>query len=444
VWLIIAIVACALAGLALWEAASWRAAGLFIGALVVAFGVLHVTASAMIRGARSLPRFQSLMWRQAVSNLHRPGSQTRTVIVSLGVGVMVILALHLVERNLLWEIGENVPKDAPSYFFIDIQPDQHQAFARLLGEHGQQNVALTPLVRSRLSAINSEVIQSEGREKQEHGWYFTREYVLTFQQDLPKGNILLEGKWWDGEHDALRNVAELKVSVEEEAARHLGLKLGSSVEFDIQGTVVKATVASLRKVDWGNMSTNFYFIFPPGALAGAPMTYVATANVAPGEEVALQQAVVAAFPNVSAINIRDILDSVARVVDRISLVIRLMAVLAIVAGLIVLAGSLAANRYQRIYEAMILKSLGARRRTLAAIFLAEYSLLGAAAGLVGVFLATILAWGVVYWIFDLTWLFQPIAAAFGLVITVVITVTVGVLSTFRILGLKPLPVLRQE
>ena len=128
------------------------------------------------------------------------------------------------------------------------------------------------------------------------------------------------------------------MSVEEEAARHLGLEIGSSVEFDIQGTVVKATVASLRKVDWGNMSTNFYFIFQPGALAGAPMTYVATAHVAPGEEVALQQAVVAAFPNVSAINIRDILDSVGRVVDRISLVIRLMAILAILAGLIVWPG----------------------------------------------------------------------------------------------------------
>ena len=444
VWIVIGAVACALAGLALWEADSWRAAGLFIGALAVAFGVLHVTASAMIRGARGLPRFQSLMWRQAVSSLHRPGSQVRTVVVSLGVGVMVILALYLVERNLLWEIGENVPKDAPSYFFIDIQPDQEHAFARLLAEHGQQNVALTPLVRSRLSAINSEIIQPEGREKQEHGWYFTREYVLTFQQDLPKGNVLLKGQWWGGEQEAFHDPAEIKVSVEEEAARHLGLELGSSVEFDIQGTIVKATVTSLRKVDWGNMSTNFYFIFQPGALTGAPMTYVATAHVAPGEEVALQQAVVAAFPNVSAINIRDILDSVGRVVDRISLVIRLMAILAILAGLIVLAGSLASGRYQRIYDAMILKSLGAHRRTLAAMFLAEYSLLGTAAGLVGALLATILSWGVVYWIFDVSWLFQPLATAFGIVATVVITVGVGVLSTFRILGLKPLPVLRQE
>jgi putative ABC transport system permease protein len=192
------------------------------------------------------------------------------------------------------------------------------------------------------------------------------------------------------------------------------------------------------------MSTNFYFIFEPGALDGAPMTYVATARVAPQDEVALQRAVVSAFPNVSAISIRDILDSVGRVVDRISLVIRLMAALAILAGLIVLAGALAAARYQRIYDAMIFKSIGARRRTVAGMFLAEYAVLGTAAGLVGAVLATALSWGVMRWILDVPWLFQPSAIAIGILMTVVLTISVGVLSTFRILGLKPLPVLRQE
>jgi putative ABC transport system permease protein len=234
------------------------------------------------------------------------------------------------------------------------------------------------------------------------------------------------------------------VSVEEEAARHLGMDVGSLVEFDIQGARVKGRVGSLRKVDWGNMSTNFYFIFEPGALDGAPMTYVATARVASRDEGPLQRAVVSAFPNVSAINIRDILDSVARVVNRISLVIRFMAALAILAGLIVLSGALAATRYQRIYDAMILKSLGARRRTLAAMFLAEYAVLGTAAGIVGAMLATALSWGVTYWILDVPWLFQPSAIVFGILATVILTVSVGVLSTFRILGLKPLPVLRQE
>jgi putative ABC transport system permease protein len=433
-----------LAGLALWQADSWRTAGLFIGALVVAMALLQLTAWALVQGARRVPRLRSLVWRHALASLHRPGSQTRTVIVAVGIGVMVLLAVHLVERNLLWEIGQNVPTDSPSFFFIDIQPDQRQAFARLLADRGQRDVRLTPLVRSRLSAINGEAIRSEDHEKREHGWYFTREYVLTFQKDLPKGNVIVKGQWWSDQAQAPSDRPEVKVSAEEEAARHLGLRLGSSIEFDIQGARVRATISSIRKVDWGNMSTNFYFIFEPGALDGAPMTYVATARVAQGEDVALQRAIVAAFPNVSAINIRDILDSVARVVDRISLVIRFMAALAILAGLIVLAGALAAGRYQRIYDAMILKSVGARRRILAGMFLAEYMMLGTAAGFVGAVLATGLSWGVVYWLVDIGWLFQPMAIASGIVVTVVITVTVGVLSTFRILGLKPLPVLRQE
>jgi putative ABC transport system permease protein len=443
-WLAIGVLALALAGLALWQAGSWRAGGLFIGALVVALGLLHLTAWALIRGARRLPWLRPLIWRQALANLHRPGSHARTVIVSVGVGVMVILAVHLIQKNLLWEIGQNVPTDAPSFFFIDIQPDQHNAFAGLLAEGGQSNIRLTPIVRSRLSAINGEAIRAEGYEKREHGWYFTREYVLTFQDDLPKGNVLIEGQWWKAGSGAPGEHLEPGLSVEEEAAHHLGLDLGSVVEFDIQGARVKGRVSSIRKVDWGNMSTNFYFIFETGALDGAPITYVATARVAPQDEVALQRAVVSAFPNVSAISIRDILDSVGRVVDRISLVIRLMAALAILAGLIVLAGALAATRYQRIYDAMIFKSIGARRRTVAGMFLVEYAVLGTAAGLVGAVLATALSWGVMRWILDVPWLFQPSAIAIGILMTVVLTVSVGVLSTFRILGLKPLPVLRQE
>jgi putative ABC transport system permease protein len=433
-----------LAGLALWQAPSWRSAALFIGGLIVALGLLLLTATILIRGARALPRPRSLVWRQALANLHRPGSQASTVVISVGIGVMVILAVHLVERNLLWEIGQNIPNDAPSFFFIDVQPDQRDAFAQLLGDHRQRDIRLTPLVRSRLSAVNGQPIQPQVYENRDHGWYFTREYVLTFQSTLPKGNVITQGQWWRTDSEPSVPQGEPQVSVEVEAAHHLGLSLGSSIQFDIQGAKVTARVTSLRKVDWGNMSTNFYFIFEPGALQGAPMTYVATAQVLPSDEVPLQRAVVARFPNVSAINIRDILDSVARVIQRISLAIRFMAALTILAGLIVVVGALSATRFQRIYEAMVLKAVGARRSILGATFLVEYALLGVVAGLAGAVLASALAWGVMYWILDVPWLFQPKALAWGVIATVFITSGVGVLSTFRILGCKPLPVLRQE
>lgn len=439
-WVASGPLALALAGLALWQAGSWRAAGLFIGALIAALSLLRGAAWMVARLASRLPRWRPLAWRQGLANLYRPGNQVKTILVSVGVGVMVILAIHLVERNILWEIGENIPTDAPSFFFIDIQPDQQEAFARLLAERGHAEARLTPLIRSRLWALNGQPISRENYEEREHGWYFTREYVLTFLKDLPKDNVVTKGDWWN----AVESSREPQVSVEEEAARRLGLELGSTVEFDIQGAKVSGRVASIRKVEWGNMSTNFYFIFQPGALDGAPMTYVATARVDPSEEVPLQRAVIAAFPNVSAINIRDVLDSVARVVDRISLVIRFMAGLSILAGTIVLAGALAATRFRRIYEAMILKAVGATRGDVAQTFAVEYALLGAAAGVIGTALAVALAWGVGHWILDVKWLFQPEALAWGVGGTIIGTILVGLLSTYRILGQKPLPVLRRE
>jgi putative ABC transport system permease protein len=439
-WAISGLLALALAGLALWQAGSWRAAGLFIGALAAALALLNATAWLVVRLARRVPRWRPLAWRQGLANLYRPGSQAQTVLVSVGVGVMVILAIHLVEQNILWEIGENVPTDAPTFFFIDIQPDQRNAFERLLVERGHTDARLTPLVRSRLWALNGQQVRRESYEDREHGWYFTREYVLTFLNELPKGNVITKGQWWDGGGPS----GLPRVSVEEEAASRLGLDLGSTVEFDIQGAKVSGRIASIRKVDWGNMSTNFYFIFEPGSLEGAPMTYVATTRVDPPEEVSLQRATVAAFPNVSAINIRAVLDSVTQVVDRISLVIRFMAALSILAGAVVLAGALAATRFRRIYEAMIFKAMGATRRVLDSTFAVEYALLGAAAGVIGAGLAVGLAWGVGHWILDVKWLFQPVAIVWGIGATIVGTVLVGFLSTYRILGQKPLPVLRRE
>src|SRR5437660_178821 len=439
-WAISGLLALALAGMAFWQAGSWRAAGLFIGALAAALALLNATAWLVVRLARRVPRWRSLPWRQGLANLYRPGSQAQTVLVSVGVGVMVILAIHLVERNILWEIGENVPADAPTFFFIDIQPDQHDAFARLLVERGHTDARLTPLVRSRLSALNGQPVRRESFEDREHGWYFTREYVLTFLHEIPRGNAITKGEWWEGGGSS----GLPRVSVEEEAASRLGLDLGLTVEFDIQGAKVSGRIASIRKVEWGNMSTNFYFIFEPGALEGAPMTYVATTRVIQREEVSLQRATVAAFPNVSAINIRAVLDSVAQVVDRISLVIRFMAALSILAGAVVLAGALAATRFRRIYEAMIFKAVGGTRRILAATFAVEYALLGAAAGLIGAGLATGLAWGAGQWILDVKWLFQPVALITGIGATIAGTVLVGFLSTYRILGQKPLPVLRRE
>ena len=447
-----------LAGLSIWQAGNWNVGMIFIGALVAAVCLLRLVSWLLVRSLRSVSKVRSLTLRYAVGNLHRPGNQAAGIMVSIGIGVMVIVTVSLLERALVDQLGEQRPKDSPSFFFIDIQPDQKESFLDLMRRQMPNTpVEATSLVRSRLYAINGQRVETEEaldqrlsadsdearREKDKQArktWYFTREYVLTQAETLPKDNRIIKGAWWrPGE----RPTAPL-VSVEEDAAKHLGLDLGSRVTLDIQGATVEATVNSIRRVEWGNFSTNFYMIFSPGALDGAPMTYVATIKVRPEEEVPLQHVVVKAFPNVTAINIGDALDSLARILERLAVAMRAVALFCILTGGIVMGAALAATRYRRLYESVILKALGATRGLIAQAFAAEYVLLGAVAGLIGLLLSTGLSWALLYFIFDLPWHLHPDILAAGFVLTLLLTLAVGFLSTFRLLGQRPLTVLRHE
>jgi putative ABC transport system permease protein len=310
---------------------------------------------------------------------------------------------------------------------------------------------MTPLVRSRLHTVNGEVVKieeeadheerrDENKEERRKQWYLSREYVLTFLDQLPKGNDVVAGTWWQPGQPFSRP----QVSIEEEAAKSLGLVVGSQVELDIQGATITAEVSSIRKVDWGNFSTNFYMILSPGSLDGAPLTYVATIHVDPEQEVPLQQAVVAAFPNVSAIHVGDVLRNFASVLDRLALAIRAVAMFCVMTGSLVLAAALAATRYRRLYESVVLKALGATRSLIAGIFALEYGLLGVVAGILAAVLSSALSWLVLTYVFDLSWGLHPMVLVTGLLCTMVLTLVVGLLSTFRILGQRPLAILRHE
>jgi putative ABC transport system permease protein len=441
-----------LCALSVWQAGSWPIGFLFLGALSLAIMVLFVCARVFVRGLAWVPMPRLLSLRYALGNVVRPGSQATGIMVAIGIGVMVIVTVSLVEQALLSQVQENRPADSPTFFFIDIQPDQAQEFVSLVDRQtGRARPELTPLVRSRLRAIDGHVVtpedevekddkRTEGKEARGKQWYLTREYVLTFLDQLPKDNQLVKGEWWKPG----QVFSTPQVSVEEEAATHLGLAIGSIVEFDIQGATVSAEVINIRKVEWGNFSTNFYMILSPGAIAGAPFTYVATVRVSPQEEVPLQQAIVASFPNVSAIHVGDVLDGFARVLDRLSLAIRAVALFCVAAGGLVMAAALAATRYRRLYESVILKALGATRSLIARAFAIEYVLLGAVAGLIGLTLGSVLSWAVLRYVFDLPWSIHPQVLGIGLLLTMMLTLIVGFASTFRILGQRPLAVLRHE
>jgi putative ABC transport system permease protein len=395
---------------------------------------------------RRRPPFAGLAWRQGVANLARPGGQTGSVLIALGVGVMLLVSVALLEVSLRRQIDHEQRREAPSFFFIDIQPDQREAFARVVAEAAEGTPpVLTPVVRSRLGAINSRPVTRamidgrRGGPDSEGAWYLRREYVLTYTADLPPANILVKGRWWRPT-DWTRPL----VSVEEGAARHLALDVGDRLTFDVQGVPVEAEVTSIRKVDWQTLSTNFFMILSPGALDGAPGTFVATSRVPSVDEARVQNAVVNAFPNVTAIPVRDVLERVASVLRHMAVAIRVMALVSVGTGLVVLVSALTATRGARLHESVIWRTLGATRSVVARIFAVEYACLGVAAGLGGSTLAMALSWVVLRYILEVPWTFEPEALVLGVTLTAAVALAVGFLATFRLLGEKPLTVLRQE
>ncbi|BFU95073.1 MAG: putative Uncharacterized ABC-type transport system, permease component YbbP [Nitrospira sp.] len=441
-----------LGGLAIWQAGSWKVGLLFIGGLALAVALLFLAAKSVLYWLTRLPRPGSVCLRYAVGNVTRPGGDSAGILIAIGLSVTIIVTVSLIEKALVREVGEARPNDAPTFFFIDIQPDQTEGFVRLVEKQtGGSKPDLTPLVRSRLHRVGREAVtvdevqeQDEGRdetkEERRRQWYVSREYALTYLEQLPKGNEIVRGRWWT----AGQTFSKPLVSIEEEAAKAMGLDIGSSVEFDIQGTTVAAEVSSIRKVDWGTFSTNFYMILSPGSLDGAPLTYVGTIHVAAAQEIPLQQAVVAAFPNMSAIHVGDVLDNFGRVLDRLSLAIRAVALFCLVSGALVMAAALATTRYRRLYEAVILKALGATRALLAGTFAIEYLLLGLVGGAVAVWLSSALSWLILTYVFELSWSLHWGVLLLGVLLTMMLTLSVGFLSTFRMLGERPLSILRHE
>jgi putative ABC transport system permease protein len=439
-WLAGIPIAAGLAALAFWQAGSFKVGGLFVGGLAGALFLLGLTARLVIAGAQRLPRLRRLAWRQAVANVYRPGSHAGVVLVSLGLAVMLIVAVALLEQSLRAELKDRGPERSPAFFFIDIQPDQVPPFTRLVTDLARHAPELTPVVRSRLAAINGAAVADDPRQKREEIWYLSREYVLTWAAEPPAHNNVTAGRWWTAEEAR----AEPLISVEEEIAKNLGVAIGGTLGFDVQGVTVQARVVNLRRVDWQSFNTNFFVIFSQGALDGAPSTWIATARAAPSNEGAVQSAVTAAFPNVTAIPVREVLERIAAVLDQIALAIRLLAGVSIATGLIVTAGALGVSRHQRLYQSVILKTLGATRGFVASVFAVEYALLGAAAGLCGGILAAALAWGVCRWALDIGWAGSPLTVAGGFAAATLLALGVGFLGTFRLLGKKPLGVLRGE
>ncbi|MBI1845956.1 MAG: ABC transporter permease [Candidatus Rokubacteria bacterium] len=438
-------IAAGLIALAFWQAGSLRVGAIFVGATLAALLLLVGLSRLLVWSARRLPRLPSLAWRQGLANLARPGGHAVGVIVALGMGVMLLVAVSVLEAALDRQLDAERRVATPSFFFVDVQTDQAAAFARLVREQTGVTPELVAVVRARLAAVRGEpvtraLLDRRKREVPDKLWYYTRDYAIPSFAAPPPRTTLAAGRWWTAAEAAERP----RLSIDDEAAHTLGVGLGDTLTFDVQGVPLEAEVMSLRKVDWQTLTANFFVIVSPGPLDGAPATVIGTARVPPATESRLQDTIVAAFPNVIAVPVRDVLERVGGVLDRIALAVRAMALFSVATGLVVLVGTLAASRYQRLAESAILRTLGATRGAVARIFAVEYAAMGTAAGLGGAGLAAVLAWAVLRFVLDVPWQAEVPRLLAGVATATAAAVAVGFFATFRLLGAKPLPVLRRE
>lgn len=433
-------IAVALALLAIWFSAERRIAMMFIGGVVFSFVVLNGVGGLVQLAARKAPRVRSTALRMAIGNIHRPGALTPTVVLSLGLGLTLLVAIALIDGDLRRQLAGNLPDQAPNFFFVDIQSGEVDAFADLLAAEAPDGKLIrVPMLRGRITALNG-IEASRVSVPAEGAWVLRGDRGITYARNIPENSTLAAGQWWDPDHEG-----EPLVSFSAREAGDLGLSVGDMVSVNVLGRTITARIANLRNVEWETLGINFVMVFSPNAFAGAPHAWLATLTIpqaGSAEEARILNAVTRAFPAVTSVRVKDALDVVNRVVGQLGTAIRVAAGLALITSVLVLAGALAAGNRARIHDAVVLKTLGATRRTLVTAFSLEYMLIGLATALFALAAGGVAAWFVVSRIMSLPSGFQPEVAAATVLVALVLTVGVGLVGTWRVLGQKAAPILR--
>jgi putative ABC transport system permease protein len=428
-----------LVALAAWQAGSIRVGAFFMAGLAATALALNLTAMLVIYIVRRARHVRSFPLRHAINSLYRPGNQTRVVVLAVGLGAFLVIATQSLQANLVREFDPASRAALPNMFLIDVQTDQKAGVEELVAQATGERPTLVPTVRTRIAAINGQSIDVDDKTRRAQRGMLAREYVVTYRPQLEANETIVAGKFWDA-----APASEPEISIEEGMLGLAGLELGGTITFDITGRRLTARVTSVRRVDWRNSRTGFLILFRPGALENAPQMLIAPINGPTGEAERgrFQRALLDKYPNVSVIDVADILRAVTRILNNVTLAVSFIGGFVLLSGVLILVGSIAMTKWQRIYEAAVLKTLGAKRRVLLAIMLAEYGLLGLTAGTVGTLAALALSYALSRYVFELRWSFTPGLYLAGLAATVVLVSIVGALSSLDALTRKPLAVLR--
>ena len=423
-----------------WQGGAWLPALAFSGGLLVLTALLYGGARLASNLSARVPRGRFGPYvEHGLAAFSRPGSGTTGAVVALGIGVMVVVAMGLIEGRLSTALRTALPEDAPSIFLVDVQPEQWDGVRAALDASGAESLDAVPVVMARLRQVNGRDVRELAAESQETGraaWVFTREQRLTWSDELPPENELIAGELWS-------DPTRAEVSVEEDFAEDLGVGLGSTVVVDVQGIPVELTVTSLRKVDWQSFRINFFLVVEPGILEDAPHWRLAAARLEPpSKELALQNELAASFPNVTILRVRPMLEKLAALLERIALGVRLLGSFTILTGLVILAGAVGTTALRRAREAALLKALGVTRGGVRRLFAWEYALTGLVAGTLGAAGALALSWAFLEFLAEL----EPDLPLWALPVAALASATLAVLSglaaSAKALRARPLETLR--
>lgn len=431
-----------LASIAILLAYDKRIATIYIAASAGAFVLLVVVARIIMWLAKRLPPVRSTELRLAIANIHRPGALTPSVVLSLGLGLSLLVALTLIDGNLRRELTATIAGEAPSFFFVDIQSQERDAFETLLHEEAPNaDLQSVPMLRGRIVSLNG--ISSDDFVPAQEGsdWVLRGDRGITYEATLPPNSELATGEWWPQDYSG-----PPLVSFDAEAATDLGLKIGDTVSVNVLGREISAEIANTRDVEWQSLGINFVMVFSPNTFAGAPHAHLMTLgwddNVQTDTELALLKTVSSSFPTVTSVRVKDAISQVNNIVAQLAWAIRGASSITLIASILVLAGALAAGHRSRIYDAVILKTIGATRTRLILAYGLEYAILGLVTAVFAVLAGGIAAWYVITAIMGGTFTLLPVTAFSAALIALVLTVGFGLIGTWRVLGEKPAPVLR--
>ena len=433
-----AVLVLGLAALTVLSARDPKVALWFVAGAIAAFAIFRAAGAGIVSLARQLGRSHRPALRLALANLHRPGAPTTQIVLSLGIGLTVLAAVALVEGNLASEVENRLPAEAPAFFFIDIQPDQLGGFEQIVRATSGARFDEVPMMRGRITRLNGVPVEGAAVAP-EAQWALRSDRGLTYAARLPSGSQLAAGTWWPPNYEG-----PPLVSFDATLARGMGLKVGDTLSVNLLGREITATIANLRTIDWERLGINFAMVFAPGTLEHAPQTHLAVVYLPQAAEEELARAVTERYPNISAIHVREALAAVDGVIGMIGTAVRLTALVTVAAGTLVLGGAIAAGHHHRVYDAVMLKVLGATRGAITRAFLIEHALLGVLSALIAGALGTVAAYFIVSRLMKTDWIFLPAPLLWTVALATLSTLALGFAGTWRALGAEPAPYLRNE